>query len=244
MTRAAADPAAPPGGDRAAAAVPLLGASLRLIARDTRLAFRRLGQVVQPVVFFLMVTTLFPLALNPESSLLRDIAPGVVWVGALLSSLLALESMFRADLDDGSLEQLVISGQPLGGLLAAKMLAHWVLTGLPLVVAAPLAGAALAVPVAAFPVLMLTVFLGTGVLSFVGAVGAALTLASRRGSVLLSLLVLPLVMPVLIFGARATDLAIRGEPASGGVWLLAAMLVLSITLAPLAAAAAVRICLE
>ena len=231
-------------GPHVAAPVSLLKASLRLIERDTRLAFRRLGQVVQPVVFFLMVTTLFPLALNPESSLLRDIAPGVVWVGALLSSLLALESLFRADLDDGSLEQLVISGQPLGGLLAAKMLAHWLLTGLPLVVAAPLAGLALSVPVAAFPVLMLTVFLGTGVLSVVGAVGAALTLASRRGSVLLSLLVLPLVMPVLIFGARATDQAIRGEPAAGGIWLLGAMLVLSVTLTPLAAAAAVRISLE
>jgi heme exporter protein B len=225
-------------------AVSLGAACARVIARDARLAFRRVGQIFQPVVFFLMVTTLFPLALNPEPSLLRDIAPGVVWVGALLSSLLALESMFRADLEDGTLEQLVICGQPLGGLLAAKMLAHWVLTGLPLVAAAPLAGAALSVPASAFPVLMLTVFLGTGVLSFVGAVGAALTLASRRGSVLLSLLVLPLVMPVLIFGARATDQAIRGEPAAGGVWLLGAMLVLSVTLTPLAAAAAVRISLE
>lgn len=224
--------------------VPLGAACLGVMAREVRLAARRFGQVVQPVVFFLMVTTLFPLALNPEPSLLRDIAPGVVWVGALLSSLLALEALFRADLEDGTLEQLVISGQPLAALLAAKVLAHWALTGVPLVAAAPLAALALAVPVAALPVLVLTLLLGTGVLSFIGAVGAALTLAGRRGSVLLSLLVLPLVMPVLIFGARATDQAIRGDAATGGVWLLAAMLVLSMTLTPLATAAAVRICLE
>ena len=224
--------------------VSLPSACARVFGREVRLAARRFGQVLQAVTFFLMVTTLFPLALSPEPSLLRNIAPGVVWVGALLSSLLSLEALFRVDLDDGTLEQLVLSGQPLAGLLAAKMLAHWLLTGVPLVLAAPLAAASLNVPADALPVLMVTVGLGTGVIGFVGAIGAALTLAGRRGSVLLSLLVLPLVMPVLIFGARATDLAIRGEPAAGGVWLLLAMLILAITLAPLAAAAAVRICLE
>ncbi len=224
--------------------VSLPGACARVFGREVRLAARRFGQILQPVTFFLMVTTLFPLALSPEPSLLRNIAPGVVWVGALLSSLLSLEALFRVDLDDGTLEQLLLSGQPLAGLLAAKMLAHWLLTGVPLVLAAPLAAASLSVPADALPVLMVSVALGTGIIGFVGAIGAALTLAGRRGSVLLSLLVLPLVMPVLIFGARATDLAIRGEPAAGGIWLLLAMLILAITLAPLAAAAAVRICLE
>ena len=212
--------------------------------RDVRLAFRRWEQVSHPVVFFVMVATLFPLALSPESSLLRNIAPGVVWVGALLSSLLALDALLRADLEDGTLEQLTLSGQPLGWLLLAKTLAHWFLSGLPLVIAAPLVAMALAAPDESIGVLMLALFLGTGVLSFIGSVGAALTLGTRRGGVLLSLLVLPLAMPVLIFGARATDLAMRGEAAEGPVWLLAAMLVLAATLSPVAASTAVRISLE
>jgi len=212
--------------------------------RDVRLAFRRWEQVTHPVVFFVMVASLFPLALSPEPSLLRSIAPGVVWVAALLSSMLALDSLFRADLEDGTLEQLTLSGQPPGWLLLAKTLAHWCLSGVPLVVAAPLVAEALAAPGGSIGVLMTALLLGTGVLSFLGAVGAALTLGSRRGSVLLSLLVLPLAMPVLIFGARATDLAMRGETATGPLLLLAAMLILAVTLSPLAAAAAVRISLE
>lgn len=227
-----------------AQAVSLPAAAARVFGRECRLGLRRVGELLQPVTFFLMVTTLFPLALSPEPSLMRDIAPGVVWVGALLSSLLSLEGLFRADLDDGTLEQLVLAGHPLAALVAAKMLAHWLLAGLPLVLAAPLAASSLAVPATALPVLMAGLALGTGVIVFVGAVGAALTLAGRRGSVLLSLLVLPLVMPVLIFGARATDEAVRGDSAAGGLWLLLAMLVLAVTLAPLAVAAAVRICLE
>jgi heme exporter protein B len=212
--------------------------------RDLRLAFRRWQQLAHPVAFFVMVATLFPLALSPEPSLLRNIAPGVVWVAALLSSLLALDMLLRADLEDGTLEQLTISGQPLAWLLLAKTLAHWLLSGLPLVIAAPVMAMALAAPGEASAVLMLALALGTGVLSFLGSVGAALTLGTRRGSVLLSLLVLPLAMPALIFGARATDLAMRGEDASGPLWLLAAMLVLAATLAPLAASTAVRISLE
>ena len=212
--------------------------------RDLRLAFRRWEQVSHPVVFFLMVVTLFPLALSPEPSLLRNIAAGVVWVGALLSSLLALESLYRADLEDGTLEQLALSGQPLAWLLLAKTLAHWFLSGIPLVIAAPLLAASLAAPSESVVVLMTSLALGTGVLSFLGSVGAALTLGTRRGSVLLSLLVLPLAMPVLIFGARAADLAMRGESADGPLWLLAAMLILAVTLAPWASSAAVRISLE
>lgn len=212
--------------------------------RDLRLAVRRWEQVTHPVVFFVIVTTLFPLALSPENALLRTIAPGVLWAGAMLASLLALESLFRTDADDGTLEQLVLSGQPLGWLLLAKTAAHWCLSGLPLVATAPLVALGLAVPSESLGVLMLSLFLGTGVLSFLGAVGAALTLGTRRGSVLLSLLVLPLTMPVLIFGARATDLAMHGESASGALLLLTSMLVLSISLTPVATAAAVRISLE
>jgi heme exporter protein B len=222
----------------------LASAAWLVFERDLRLAFRRWQQVTHPVVFFVMVATLFPLALSPEPVLLRTLAPGVVWVAALLSSLLSLENLFRADLEDGTLEQLTLSGQPLAWLLLSKTLAHWWLSGVPLVLAAPLVAASLAAPGSSFGVLMLALFLGSGVLSFIGATGAALTLGSRRGSVLLSLLVLPLAMPVLIFGARATDLAMHGEGAAGPLLLLAAMLILSVTLAPLAAAAAVRISLE
>jgi heme exporter protein B len=223
---------------------PLLLAAFRVLARDLKLAFRRLEQISHPVVFFIMVATLFPLALSPQPSLLRDTAAGVVWVGALLSSLLALEGLYRSDAEDGSLEQLVLCGQPLAVLLLAKTVAHWLVSGIPLVVVAPLVAASFGANGASFGVLMLSVALGTGVLSFVGSAGAALTLGSRRGSVLLSLLVLPLAMPVLIFGARAADLAMRGEPAEGPLWLLGAMLILSATLAPFGAAAAVRISLE
>lgn len=212
--------------------------------RDVRLAFRRWEQVTHPVVFFVMVTTLFPLGLSPETALLRTVAPGIVWVGALLSSLLALESLFRNDMDDGTLEQLVLSGQPLGWLLLAKTLAHWVLSGLPLVLTAPIVAMGLAAPGESVGVLMLALLLGTGILSFLGSVGAALTLGTRRGSVLLSLLVLPLAMPVLIFGARATDLAMRGDDAGGALLLLTSMLIMGACLAPVAASAAVRISLE
>jgi heme exporter protein B len=239
----------PSPSDAAAAARAMLTAGLGRAAwlvfeRDVRLAFRRWEQVTHPVVFFLMVTTLFPLAISPNDDLLRTIAPGVVWVGALLSSLLALESLFRNDLEDGTLEQLVLSGQPLGWLLLAKTVAHWVLSGLPLVLTAPIVALSLATPTASVGVLMLSLLLGTGILSFLGAVGAALTLGTRRGSVLLSLLVLPLAMPVLIFGARAHDLAIRGDAPAGALLLLTAMLILAVSLAPLAVAAAVRISLE
>lgn len=215
-----------------------------VLERDLRLALRRWEQVTHPVVFFLMVASLFPLALSPEPSQLRNIAACVVWVGALLSSLLALESLYRADQDDGTLEQLTLSGQPLSVLLFAKTLAHWLLSGIPLVVAAPFVAISMGATAEAFGVLMTSVALGTGVLSFLGSVGAALTLGSRRGSVLLSLLVLPLALPVLIFGARATDLAMHGESAAGPLWLLAAVLILTVTLAPWASAAAVRISLE
>lgn len=218
-----------------------LAATALFVRRDLRLAFRRPSQLCNPLVFFLVVTTLFPLSLSPLTSQLRDIAPGVLWVAALLSSLLALEGLLKSDAEDGTLEQMVLSGQPVVAMVAAKTLAHWFVGGLPLVVISPLAGLSLGVPPAAMWVTAWGLLLGTLTLSFLGSVGAALTIGVRRSSVLLSLLVLPLAMPLLIFGARATDLAIAGEPAAAPLYLLGALLAFSATLAPFAAAAAVRI---
>ena len=215
-----------------------------LVQRDLRLGMRRPGEWLQPLVFFFVVTTLFPLATDPQMSRLRDIAPGALWVAALLSSLLALELLFREDGQDGSLEQLAVSGLPLSWLLLAKCCVHWLLTGLPLVLAAPLVATALGAPYAAIPGILAALLVGSVALSLIGAVGAGLTLGLRRGGVLLALLVLPLAVPVLIFGARATALAIALEPMTAPMYLLAAIAVLSATLAPLAAAAAVRISLE
>jgi len=215
-----------------------------LIARDLHLALRRSGDTLQPLGFFLVVTALFPLALDPQLSLLRDIAPAALWVGALLSSLLALDLLFREDAQDGALEQLALCGLPFQGLLLAKTTVHWVLTGLPLVLIAPLAAIALGAPYAATPGIVAAVLLGTRALSLIGAIGAGLTMSLKRNGSLLALLVLPLAVPVLIFGARATALAIAGEPLAAPLYLLAAFTVLSATLAPWALAAAVRIGLE
>jgi heme exporter protein B len=187
---------------------------------------------------------LFPLAISPELSRLRDVAPGVLWVAALLSSQLALEFLFRDDAQDGTLEQNALSGQSLSWLLFAKTVAHWLLTGLPLALMAPLAGLSLGVPVAAVPGIVSSVALGSVALSLIGSMGAAITLGVKRSGALLSLLTLPLAMPVLIFGARATELAVKGENYGAPLELLGALAVLGITLAPLATAAAVRVNLE
>jgi heme exporter protein B len=221
-----------------------LEAARLTLARDIRLAFRKRGQLVQPLAFFAIVTTLFPLGISPELSRLRDVAPGVLWVAALLSSLLALEFLFRDDAQDGTLEQHVLSGQSLTWLLFAKTVAHWLLTGLPLALMAPLAALSLGVPAASVGGIVASVAIGSVALSLIGSVGAALTLGVKRSGALLSLLTLPLSMPVLIFGARATELAIKGEGFTAPLYLLGALAVLGITLAPLAAAAAVRISLE
>jgi heme exporter protein B len=220
------------------------GAAGALIARDLRLALRRSGDTLQPLGFFLVVTTLFPLALDPQQALLRDVAPAALWVGALLSSLLALDLLFREDAQDGTLEQLALCGLPFQGLLLAKTAVHWLLTGLPLVLIAPLAAIALGAPYEAIPGILAALLLGTIALSLIGAVGAGLTMSLKHNGSLLALLVLPLAVPVLIFGARATALAITGEPLAAPLYLLAAIAVLAATLAPLALAAAVRIGLE
>ena len=215
-----------------------------VMARDLRLALRHWDQVLQPLIFFVIITTLFPLAISPALDELRGIAPGVVWVAAMLSALLALESLFRPDVEDGTMEQWTLSGQPLSVMLLAKTLTHWLLAGLPIVVMAPLVGTALGMPSSTWPVLAGSLALGTASLSVLGAIGAALTVGVRRGSVLLALLVLPLEMPVLIFGARAVDLAMHGEAVTAPLNLLGALLLLFISLGPLAMAAAMRISVE
>jgi heme exporter protein B len=224
--------------------VAFIAAAASLVARDLRLALRRAGDSLLPLGFFIVVTTLYPLALDPDLSSLRDIAPAALWVGALLSSLLALDLLFRDDAQDGALEQLALCGQSFAGLLLAKTAVHWLLTGLPLVLVGPLIATALGAPYAAMPGILAALLLGTIALSLIGAVGAGLTLSLRRNGPLLALLVLPLAAPVLIFGARATALAVQGEAISAPLYLLAAIAVLFATLSPWALAAAVRIGLE
>src|SRR6202049_4924885 len=212
-----------------------------IVRRELCLSFRRPDQLLQPLVFFLIVTTLFPLGLSVQLSLLRDMAPGVLLVAALLSSLLSLDALFKSDADDGTLEQLALSGQGLTLIVVAKTFAHWLVTGAALVLASPIVGTALGIPGSAFPTMMLSLGLGTLTLSWLGAIGAGLTVGLKRGNVLLSLIVLPLAMPLLIFGAGATDRAISGTSAAGALYLLAALCVLTCTLAPFAATAGLGI---
>jgi len=221
-----------------------LAAARLVAARDLRLAFRKPSQLLQPLMFFMIVATLFPLTLTPELSRLRDAAPGVLWVGALLSSLLALEFLFREDAQDGTLEQFALSGQSLTWMLFAKTCTHWLLTGVPLAISAPLAAGALGVPLSAMPALVAALLLGSFAMSLTGSISAGLTLGARRGGVLLSLLTLPLAVPILVFGANATQRAITGDDIAPPMYMLGAIAVLGATLAPLAAAAAVRIGLE
>jgi len=215
-----------------------------VLDRDLRLAMRRWDQVLQPLVFFAVVLSLFPLAISPELNELRRIAPGVLWVAAMLASLLAADALFRPDVEDGTMEQWVLSGQPLPWLLLIKTLGHWLLTGVPLVLMAPLMAIALGVPTAGWPVMLATLALGTAVLSVLGAIGAALTVGLRRGNMLMALLVLPLEMPVLIFGARALDLGMQGEAVVGPLSLIAAILLVGMSLGPFAMSAAIRISIE
>lgn len=216
----------------------------RIIGRELRIAFRSGAEIINPLWFFLIVITLFPLGIGPEPQLLARIAPGVVWVAALLSSLLALERLFRDDFSDGSLEQLLLLPTPLPVTVLGKVCAHWLITGLPLLLLSPLAALLLSLNFAGWRALALTLLLGTPVLSLLGAIGVALTVGLRRGGVLLSLLVLPLAVPVLIFASAAIDAASMGLPISGYLAILGAMLAASLCLAPFATAAALRISLH
>jgi len=219
-------------------------AMLALMRRDITLAFRRRGELLTPAVFFILVTTLFPLGLAPRPELLRDIAPGVVWVAALLAALLGQESLFKGDYEDGVLEQLALAQVPMEVQALVRIFTHWLATGLPLVILSPLMAMLLGYPAAAMPVLAFSLLLGTLVLSLLGAIGAALTVSLKQGGLLLPILVLPLTVPALIFGAQAAAQATRGEDPSGGLYLLGAMLVLGVALAPFAIAGALRISLE
>jgi heme exporter protein B len=208
------------------------------------LAFRHRGELANPLLFFLIVVTLYPLGVSPDEALLRKIAPGVIWIAALLAALYSLENMFRSDFDDGSLEQMALSPYPLSLLVLAKVLAHWLVSGLPMLLLAPLLAMFLAMPAPAMTVLELTLLIGTPLLSLIGSIGVALTVGLRRGGILLTLLVLPLYIPVLIFATNAVSAAAAGLSVTGQLYFLAAMLVLALTLVPLATAAALRISLS
>lgn len=208
---------------------------------ELRLAWRRGADILNPLWFFLIVITLFPFGIGPEPGLLARIAPGVVWVAALLASLLVMDRLFREDLLDGSLEQLLLLPTPLAGVVMAKVAAHWVMTGLPLLLVSPVAALLMGMNVHSAGILFLTLLLGTPTLSFLGAVGAALTVGLKRGGVLLSLLVLPLSVPILIFASSAAEAAAAGLPVDGYLAVLGAFLAASATLSPFATAAALRL---
>lgn len=221
-----------------------IGLLLLVVRRDLLLAFRRKADVLTTLVFFVMVVSLFPLGVGPEPDMLRKMAPGVVWVAALLSSMLSLNRMFAADHADGTLEQMLLVPQSLSVLVLGKMLAHWVVSGLPLVLLAPVLGLQFDMNGAALGVLMLGLSLGTPVLSMLGAVGAALTLGLRGGGVLVSLLVLPLCIPVLIFGAGAVEAVNSGLSAAANLSLMGAIALLALVFTPWVAAQALRISME
>lgn len=216
----------------------------RVIQRELKIAFRSGAEVINPLWFFLIVITLFPLGIGPEPQQLARIAPGVAWVAALLASLLALERLFRDDFLDGSLEQLLLLPTPLPVTVLGKVIAHWLITGLPLILLSPLAALLLSLDFAGWRAMALTLLLGTPTLSFLGAIGTGLTVGLRRGGVLLSLLVLPLSIPVLIFASATIDAAGMGLPIGGYLAILGAMLAVSATLSPFATAAALRISLH
>ena len=222
----------------------MLAVARCLIYRDLVLALRRRSDVGTALLFFVIVASLFPLGVGAEPNLLRAIGPGVIWVAALLSSMLSLARLFAADYADGTLEQMLLGAAPLGIVVAAKATAHWLVSGLPLVLIAPLLAIQYDLSASLIGVLTLSLVIGTPVLSMIGAIGAALTLGLRGGGVLLSLLVLPLYVPVLVMGAGSVDMAAAGLAPDAQLLLLAAMLVVSAAFAPWAIAAALRISIE
>ncbi len=217
---------------------------LYIIARDLRLAWRRKADVLGTLFFFIIVVSLFPLGIGPEKNLLRAIAPGILWVAALLATMLSMSRLFTADYADGTLEQLAITPQPLSITVLGKIIALWVTTGLPLVILAPVVGLQFDLPGEALATMTLALLLGTPILAALGAIGAGLTLGLRGGGVLLALLILPLYIPVLIFGAGAVEAVVQGVSPSGHLSLLAAGLILSLAFAPWASAVALRIALD
>jgi heme exporter protein B len=221
-----------------------MGAFNAVFVRDVRVAFRRWSELAYPLIFFVIVVTLFPLALSPTATELRDLGTGVLWVAALLSSLLALDGLFRGDADDGSLEQLLLCPVPITLTVLAKVAAHALVTLVPLLCLVPLLALSFNIPLQALPTLALALLFAAPTLSVLVALGAALTVSLRRGGSIVGLLVLPMTGPLLIFGTRATDLSVNGEPAAAPLLLLAALAALALSLGPLAIAAAVKVGLE
>jgi heme exporter protein B len=211
-----------------------------LLRRDLLLAFRNRSELANPLLFFVLVITLFPLAVGAEPNLLARIAPGIIWVAALLASMLSLDHIFRSDFEDGTLEQMLLSAHPVPILVLAKVTAHWLVTGLPLLMVAPLLAMMLGLDESAYGILMLTILIGTPVLSLIGSIGVALTIGLRKGGIILSLLVLPLYVPVLIFASSAIDVASSGLSANAQISMLLAFLFLSLSLSPIATAAALK----
>lgn len=222
----------------------LAGSAQALLLRDLRLLWRRRGDALQPALFALLVVVLFALALGGESDVLASVAPAVLWVAVLLAGLLALDTLFRGDAEDGSLEQWMLAPVPLGWLVGVRTFMHWATTALPLLLATPFLAELMQLPRAQLPVLLASLALGTPLLSLLGAVVAALTVGMRRSGILVALLALPLYVPVLVFGAGSVAASSQGLDPSGALLLLGAGLVMAIVLAPLAAAAAIRIALN
>ncbi|MDX1379604.1 MAG: heme exporter protein CcmB [Xanthomonadales bacterium] len=224
-----------------AAAASAFHAAKALLSRDLRLAARRRSEWLQPLLFLLVVVSLFPIGVGPESNLLGRIAAGVIWIAALLATVLSLDHLFRSDAEDGSLEQMLISGHPVSALAAVRLLAHWLTSGLPIVLLSPLLALWMNLPGEAVSVLMATLLLGTPILALLGGVGAALTVGLRRGGQLLSLLVFPLYVPVLIAGTGAVDAAVHGLSYAAPLALLGAGLLASLSVLPFIIAVALRI---
>ena len=222
----------------------LFQAGNALLTRDLRLLWRRRGDAFQPALFALLVVVLFALALGGEPQALSKVAPAVLWVAVLLAGLLSLDTLFRGDAEDGSLEQWILAPVPLAWLVTVRVFSHWLTTALPLLIATPVLGELLHLPHAQLPVMLVSLALGTPLLSLLGAVVAALTVGMRRSGILVALLALPLYVPVLVFGAGSVAASAQGLDAVGALLLLAAGLVLALVLAPLAAAAAIRIALH
>ena len=215
-----------------------------LLRRDLVLAFRRRSEMFQPLIFLLVVVSLFPLGVGPSPQLLSTIAPGVIWIAALLATVLSLETLFRSDFEDGTMEQFAISGHPVTAIAFAKILVHWLIAGLPIVLLCPLLALWMNLPMEGLGILMVTLALGTPVLSLIGSIGGALTVSLKRGGQLLSLLVFPLYVPLLIIATNAVSAAVAGLPYNGQLGLMAAGLVAALTLAPFATAAALKLSLE
>jgi len=222
----------------------LATAAIALLHRDLTLAWRRIGDAMNPLLFFAMVALVFPLAVTPEPEFLQKLAPGILWVAALLASLIGLSALFAPDFQDGTLEQQVLSPLPLSFIALIRVIGHWLSTGLPLVVLTPVIALLLGFPAQSLPALLLLLLLGTLFFSLLGAIGAALTVSLRSSGLLLPVLILPLAVPVLIFGARGSQMAMAGEWPAGPVYMLGFLLLLAASLGPLAMAGALRISLD